>query len=251
MNTRNKTYMAVVWPVAGAVSLLVLWWLVIVVFDVEEYIAPTPLGVLKAIQADFSLLMWNLLPTMTEAISGFLLGNGFAILVAIAFVHSMTLERMYFPIAVLFNTIPIIALAPILIHVLGLGMAPKIAIATIICFFPTLVNMIRGFRACSTNELELMHVLSASRREIFFKLRLPRSLPFLFASLKITSTTAVIGAIVGEWIGSSQGIGALIIQATFNYRIGLLYAAIVVSSLFSLLLFALVVQAEKYFLKWN
>lgn len=251
MNVSRSKFASMVWPLCGAISLLALWWLVILVFEVEEYIAPTPLGVLQAVQADFNLLMWNLLPTLTEAISGFLLGNGLAILVAIAFVHSMTLERMYFPIAVLFNTIPIIALAPILIHLLGLGMAPKIAIATIICFFPTLVNMIRGFRSCSANELELMRVLSASRSEIFFKLRLPRSLPFLFASLKITSTMAVIGAIVGEWIGSSQGIGALIIQATFNYRVGLLYAAIVVSSLFSLLLFALVVQAEKYFLRWE
>jgi NitT/TauT family transport system permease protein len=124
-------------------------------------------------------------------------------------------------------------------------MTPKIVIASVICFFPTLVNMIRGLEAASANEQELFRILSASKSEIFWKLRLPRSLPMLFSSLRIASATAVIGAIVGEWIGSERGLGALIIQATFNYQSDRLYAAIVLSSAMSIALFGVVVAVER------
>ena len=102
-------------------------------------------------------------------------------------------ERAFYPIAVFINTIPIIAIAPILVLLLGNGYAPKIVIAALICFFPTLVNMVRGLQAVSPQMLELMRVLSASDREVLFKIRLQSSLPFLFAALKIASTTCVIG----------------------------------------------------------
>jgi NitT/TauT family transport system permease protein len=149
-----------------------------------------------------------------------------------------------------FNTIPILALSPIIILIFGLGMTPKIVIAAVICFFPTLVNMIRGLDSASDNEHELFRVLSATRSEIFWSLRLPRALPMLFSSLRIASATAVIGAIVGEWIGSDKGLGALIIQATFNYQSDRLYAAIVLSSSLSIALFCLVVLIERRIIKY-
>jgi len=239
------------WPVIGAVSIIALWYLIITVFDVKEYIAPAPHQVFAVVIDQFDLLMMNAVPTAQESVMGFFLGNTMAIVMAIVFVHSPLLERMYYPIAVLFNTVPIIAISPILVLIFGLGMTPKVVIAAVICFFPTLVNMIRGFKSVSNNELELMRILSANRREVFFKLRLRRSLPYLFSSLRIASTTCVIGAIVGEWVGANLGLGALIIQATFNYRSGLLYAAILVSSLLAITLFTIVVLLEKRFLRWQ
>ncbi|MFK7964049.1 MAG: ABC transporter permease [Burkholderiaceae bacterium] len=239
------------WPVLGAISIVVLWYLIISVFDVKEYIAPAPHQVFKEVIEQFDLLVLNAIPTAQESVMGFLLGNAMAIVMATVFVHSPLLERMYYPIAVLFNTVPIIAISPILVLIFGLGMTPKVIIAAVICFFPTLVNMIRGFKSVSSSELELMRILSANRREVFFKLRLRRSLPYLFSSLRIASTTCVIGAIVGEWVGANLGLGALIIQATFNYRSGLLYAAILVSSLLAITLFSIVVLLEKRYLRWQ
>ncbi|MGQ3031276.1 MAG: ABC transporter permease, partial [Ferrovibrionaceae bacterium] len=134
--------------------------------------------------------------------------------------------------------------------IFGLGMTPKIVIAAVICFFPTLVNMIRGLDSPSTNEHELFRVLSGTPWEVFWRLRLPRSLPMLFSSLRIASATAVIGAIVGEWIGSEKGLGALIIKATFNYQSDRLYAAIVLSSSLSIALFAVVVFIERRLIRY-
>src|SRR5690606_30126812 len=143
----------------------------------------------------------------------------------------------FFPIAVFMHTIPIIAVAPILVLIFGNGVTPKVIIAAMICFFPTLVNMVRGLKAVHPATLDLMRVLSASRSEIFWKVRLQSSLPCLFAALKIASTTGVIGAIVAEWIGSSFGLGALIIEATYNFRAPLLYATVFTAALLAVCLF--------------
>ena len=174
-----------------------------------------------------------------------------AILLAILFVHNKTMERTLFPIAVAVRTIPIIAIAPILVLLLGNGYAPKIVIAALICFFPTLVNMVRGLESVEASALELMRVLSATRRQILFKLRLPSSLPFLFAALKISTASSVIGAIVAEWIGADTGLGYLIVISTFEFRTGLLYATTVVASLLALGLFLSIVVLERLVIRWQ
>lgn len=238
-------------PVVTFLTLLVMWEVGVKIFDVKPYIAPAPSAVFQVLVTKFPMLMQNLLPTAIEAISGFLLGNLAAISIATAFAYKQSLEEAFFPIAVMVNTIPVVAKAPILVLLLGNGMEPKIAIAALICFFPTLVNMTRGLRDVNPQQLELMHVLSASPREVFVKVRLKNSLPYLFSALKIAASTAVIGAIVGEWIGSTVGIGALIIQATYSFDSPLLYATIVVGSVFSATFFGVISWMERYFLTWS
>ncbi len=238
-------------PVGAGILLLALWQVSVVLFHVRPFIAPAPTAVAATLYHKFALLIANLAPTATEALMGFVIGNCMAILAATLFVHQRAAEEAFFPIAVMFHTIPVMAYAPILVLMLGNGMEPKVAISALICFFPTLVNMTRGLRAVSPQQLELMRILSATRREIFFKLRLKSSLPYLFAALKIAAATSVIGAIVGEWIGATTGIGALIIQATYNFDSPLLYATIVVGSLFSGAFFGVISWLERFFLKWN
>ena len=123
-------------------------------------------------------------------------------------------------------------------------------IAALICFFPTLVNMVRGLQAISPQALELARILSASKSEVFWKMRLQSSLPFLFSALRIAATTSVIGAIVGEWVGATRGLGALIIEATFNFNSPLLYATVFLSSGLSVLMFALVALTERLVIRW-
>lgn len=238
-------------PALGAVSLVALWQFLLPWLGVPKYIMPTPWQVVQRIAADPFLLWENLLPTMVESILGFVIGNLAAVLLAIVFVYSKPIERAYFPVVLFLNTIPVLALAPIMVLIFGIGILPKIIIASIICFFPTLVNMTRGLDAVSANERELMHVLSASPAEIFWKLRVPRSLPYLFASLRISSTTCVVGAIVGEWIGANKGLGAVIIQSTFNYRSDLLYAAIILSSSLAVAIFLVVAAAERRIIRYQ
>ena len=232
-------------PCLGIALGIGVWAALVYLLKVPPFIAPSPEVVVATFVAKFDMLMDNLWPTAIEAIGGFLLGNLFAIGLATVFVHRKTLSETFFPIVVLINSIPVVAKAPILVLLLGNGIAPKIAIAAVICFFPTLVNMVRGLESVNPQAMELMRVLSASKAEVFFKLRLYNSLPYLFSALRISASTAVVGAIVGEWIGSNYGIGALIIQATYNFNSALLYATVFVGSIFSVLFFLAISLSER------
>jgi len=238
-------------PTAGILSALALWAGIVWLFNVPVFVAPSPQLVAYTLWTKIDVLLANLLPTAIEALAGFTLGNLAAILIATVFVHKKALEEAFFPVVVVVNTIPVVAKAPILVLLLGNGMEPKIAIAALICFFPTLVNMVRGLESVNPQAMELMRVLSASNREVFFKLRLRNSLPFLFSALKIAASTSVIGAIVGEWIGSTTGIGALIIQSTYNFDSAMLYATVLVGSAFSVLFFVTIVAVEQLVVRWQ
>jgi NitT/TauT family transport system permease protein len=238
-------------PLVGAAVVLGIWQAIIVGLQVPQYLAPSPLATWQALTSNFSLLLQNAWPTLIESVAGFLLGNGIAIALAIIFVYNRTLEQTFYPMAVVIRTIPVVAIAPILVLLLGQGYAPKIAIAALISFFPTLVNMVRGLESVDKQALELMHVLSASRVETFFKLRLINSLPYLFAALKIATGASVVGAVVAEWIGSNLGLGVLVVNATTEFRTPLLYATMAVASAMALLFFGFIVLMEKLVVRWE
>lgn len=238
-------------PLSTVVLLLIIWELGILIFGVPQYIAPAPSAVGATLFSDAGILWENFLPTLLESVAGFVVGNLVAILLAVMFVHNKLFESAFFPLAVFINTIPILAIAPILVLIFGNGLMAKVIIASLICFFPTLVNMVRGLESVSPQMIELARILSATKSEVFWKIRLQTSLPFLFSALKIASTTCVIGAIVGEWVGADKGLGALIIDSTFNFNAPLLYATVFVSSGLAVILFVSVTLAERMIVRWK
>ena len=248
---RSRPWRDTLAPFIAAAGLLAAWQIFAVAFSLPIYIAPTPAQVAHTLVTELPMLLRNFLPTALESLAGFVIGNTVAILLAVVFVHSRRLEAAFYPIAVFINTIPVLAKAPILVLIFGLGMTSKVVIAAFICFFPTLANMVRGLTSVNPQSLELMRVLSASKAEVFWKLRVPSSLPFLFSALKIASTTSVLGAIVGEWIGADLGLGALIIDATHNFRSPLLYATVFVASGWAVVFFAIVSFAERRIVTWK
>ena len=248
---RRKLWRTRMMPALGVFVLLFGWWAIVVGFNVKPFIAPSPFLVLETLYTKRAVLLDNIIPTALEAAGGFLIGNLVAILLATVFVHNKTLNDIFFPVALMFNAIPVVAKAPVLVLMMGNGVEPKIAIAALVCFFPTLVNMVRGLDAANPQAMELMRVLSASKTEVFFKLRLFSSLPYLFSALRIAASMSVIGAVVGEWIGATRGIGALIIQATYNFDSALLYSAIVMSATLSGTFFLIIALLERRIVKWQ
>jgi NitT/TauT family transport system permease protein len=248
---QRETWRRRILPCIGILIGIGAWAALVYIRKVPPFIAPSPLTVLETLISKFGLLMNNLWPTVVEAIGGFIIGNIVAVALATVFVHRKTISETFFPLVVLINSIPVVAKAPILVLLLGNGFAPKIAIAAVISFFPTLVNMVRGLESVNPQAMELMRVLSASEREVFVKLRIYNSLPYLFSALRISASSSVVGAIVGEWIGSNYGIGALIIQATYAFDSALLYATVFVGSAFSVLFFMSISVAEKLVVRWQ
>ena len=238
-------------PVVVIGALVLAWDLAIRLFAVPEYVIPTPGSVGQALVRERARLLDNAIPTIVESVGGFALGNLVAIAAALAFVHSNALERALYPVAVAVRTLPIVAIAPIFVLLLGNGYAPKIAIAALITFFPTLVNMVEGLESADPQALELMHVLSAGKTEIFRYVRWPSSLPYLFSAMRIASTSSVLGALVAEWIGTNKGLGYLIVLTTYDFRTALLYAAMVVTSAIALAFFFLVTLAEWMLVRWE
>jgi NitT/TauT family transport system permease protein len=229
---------------------LVVWQLAVVLLDVPAYIIPSPTEIAGELVIEGPDLIVDLGWTMLEAVLGFLVGSGIAIVTAVVFVHVPIVERAAFPWAIVLQTVPIIAIAPLLTIWFGFTLVPKVAIAAIICFFPVLVNTTRGLRAVSAEAFELMSVLSASRRQVLWRLRLPSSLPYVFAGLRVAATLSVIGAIVAEFTGADRGIGYVIVQASYRLDTRLMFAAIVLSSLGGILFFSLIGWLERRALRW-
>jgi ABC-type nitrate/sulfonate/bicarbonate transport system permease component len=210
-----------------------------------DYILPTPSRIATAFVMNTSLFARHVPITALEAALGFIIGNTAGVLLAILFVHSSTIERGVYPMAVAMRSVPFVALAPILVIWLGNGLTPKVIIAALVSFFPTLVNTTRGLRAVDPEALELMQTLSATPWQVLWRLRWPSAMPFLFSALKISAAGTVLGAVVAEWIGSDVGLGYVVLMTTYEFRIPLLWASIAVTSTMAMTLFGLVILAER------
>lgn len=248
---RRRSLSRLLVGMSGLIGLVVLWYAIVKIFSIPVYIVPSPIDVGVTMWKQRDVLLSNLWPTVIESVAGFAVGNALAIGLAIWFVHAKRVEQALFPVAVFVRTIPIVAIAPILVIIFGTGYTPKIIIAALISFFPTLVNVVRGLESVDQQAFELMRVLSANKREVFFKVRMYASLPYLFSALKIAATSSVIGALVAEWVGAEQGLGYLIIQSTYNFQTPLLYGAMIVASLFATIFFALIGLLERLVVTWE
>lgn len=215
----------------------------------REFFTPLPQGGPLA-----WLLLKDGLVTWTEAAAGFLLGGALGFLLAAWFVHSPLMERGLLPYAIASQTVPIVAIAPMVVVWLGTGMLSKVVIASYLTFFPVTVNSLRGFKSVEQDALDLMRSYASSRWQVFWKLRLPASLPYLFTALKISATLSVIGAIVGELpAGSTKGIGVAIVNAAqYNtFQPARLWVAIITAAAVGLAFYSLVVLAERRIVRWQ
>lgn len=254
MNTPDKRGASLVfrWLPAIGVAIVALgfWQLLTIWLRIPSFLLPSPWVILKELAQQQMRLLDNAAYTILEAVSGFVIATAVAFFTASSFMFSRFAEKAIYPWAIVLNTLPIIAIAPLLTLWLGYGLLPKIVIAAIVSYFPMLVNTVRGLRAVNLQTVELLNLWSASPWQIFRYLRVPSSLPYVFAGLKITSTLSVIGAIVGEFTGADKGIGFVIMSAGYNVNAKLLFAAIVYSSLAALIFFGVIVLLEQLVLSW-
>lgn len=235
-------------PAGFALGLIGIWEAAVHAFGVPAYLLPAPSAIFATVNRTLAL---HLLVTFSEALAGFALASAIAFCTAIAFVRSAALERGLFPIAIAVKTTPLVAIAPLLVLWLGTGWWSKVAAAALICFFPVLVNTVRGLKAADREYRELFRALHASDWQEFRRLRFPFSLPYLFAALKISSSLAVVGAIVGEFVGATQGLGYLIMVASAHLDTDILFSAIFASALAGIAMFQAIGFFEKRTVFWQ
>lgn len=227
------------------------WELLVRIFRINPLTLPSPSSILNALFTDFAFYLDHTGVTLYEALVGFVIGSALALIGGVLMAHSPTLERTLLPIAVLANVTPIVAIAPLLIIWFGFGSFPKMLIAAIITFFPMLVNSITGFRSIDQNNYEYLRSLHANKAEIFFKLRLPNSLPYLFSASKTCISLSVIGAVVAEWSGADKGLGNLVMVFSNYMQIEKMFAAIAMLAAMGIVLTTAIRIVEQRALYWH
>jgi NitT/TauT family transport system permease protein len=225
--------------------LLCAWEIFVRAFNIAAFILPPPTQILTKFVASYRLLLSHGSVTLIEALGGFFTGASAGLICAIAMARSRLIERMLYPLVISTQTFPKEALAPIFVIWFGFGLLPKVIIAGLISFFPVVVNTTRGLLSVDPLILDLMRALSASQQQIFLKVRLPNAIPYLFAALKMCITLSVIGAVVGEFVGASAGLGHLIRLANSELATDLMFSALIALGGMGTVLFLLVDGLEK------
>ena len=237
-------------PVALIITVLVVWELATWYWRIPEWLLPPPSGIALAAFASRSIMAPHIQQTLLETGVGLVLALATGLSLAVIVDVSTVLRRAVYPLLVASQTIPIIAIAPLLVIWLGYGILPKIIIVALVCFFPIVVSTADGLRSVDPDLVALLRTMGATRSQMFLKVRLPSALPSFFSGLKIAITYSVIGAIIGEWVGASRGLGVFMLRASNSFRTDWVFAAIIVVSLLSIVLFFMVVIIERLSLPW-
>ncbi len=247
----RERWVRILAPVLLLLVLLAAWEALVRGFHIQSFILPSPSQVVVAFVENFGLLSWHGAITFSEILLGLLLGAVGGFVLAIAVFYSPLLDKALYPLIIGSQMIPVFAIAPILIVWMGYGLWPKVTIAALICFFPLVVNVSDGLRQPTEQAVDLFRSLGATRAQIFWKLRLPASLPTVFSGLKVSATLAVVGATIGEWVGSHQGLGYLMLQSNARLRMNLVFAAILMLAILGLLLFGVLRIIERRVVHWR
>jgi NitT/TauT family transport system permease protein len=245
-SVRNSTY-----PLLGVFVIVLAWQFYTDIFHVSPIVLPSPLDVLRASIANWEALFSQSWPTFLESVLGFALAVMIGIPFAVCVAYSRVLNLTLYPILIATQSIPKVAVAPIILVWFGLGMQSKLVIAFLVAFFPIVVDTAAGIRATPPGLLELARSLRASPSQVFLKIQFPAALPFIFAGAKVAVTLAVVGAVIGEFVGSLSGLGNLLLTANSQLDSPLAWAALVWLSALGILLFAAVVVAERILTPWS
>lgn len=238
-------------PLVLLAAAIGLWELVVRAADVQDYLFPAPSAVASALVSDRGLLAHATLVTVREIVLGYLLAVALALVLAVVLHFSAALRRALLPILVLSQTVPTVLLAPILAILLGYGIGPKLVVVAIVCFFPIVVNAVDGLRATDAELIRMMRTLDATRVSLFRRVELPGALPSIFSGARVAATYAAVGAVFGEWAGSSAGLGFVMLQAQPALETARIFAAVVILSLLALALYGSVSVAERVLVPWE
>jgi NitT/TauT family transport system permease protein len=241
-------------PLAALVFVVVIggWEAAVRVLDIPAIVVPAPSAVIKALwdglgSADF---LSDVLVTLYEVVAGFALGAVFGLVLGGLIAQFPLLDKTVYPYVIAFQTIPKVAIAPIIVIWFGYGLSSKVIITAMIAFFPVLANTIVGLRATPADQIELMVAFTASGWQIFWKAKVPQALPYIFVGLDVSIVLSVIGAIVGEFVGAQAGLGYLILQRNFSFDMAGVFAILVVLSAMGMGLHAIVHTLQKRIVFW-
>jgi len=236
---------------ATSLVLLAVWELGSRMGWLPGYVVPSPHAVAVKLRETVSIMTGHAITTMLEILFGFLLATAGAVLLAMLVVFSRPIERVAYPWLVVLQVIPKVALGPLLVLWMGFGFFPKVLMAFLLAFFPIMIATIIGLRSLDANSVNLMRSMGASHWAIFRYMQMPTALPQVFGSLKVAMTLAVVGALVGEFVGGNEGLGYVLVVANGNLDSALLFVSLLWISVLALIFYGLVAYAERSCVSWH
>jgi NitT/TauT family transport system permease protein len=238
-------------PIIGILVFLTIWEVAVITLDIKSYLLPAPTEIFQTMTDRYPTLIEHGIITAYEMIIGYILAIVIGVPLAIFITASPTFDRFITPILLFFQTVPKIAIAPLFLIWFGFGMAPKVWVAFLISFFPIVIDTAVGLRSISPDMIDLARSMGATQRQIFIRFRIPTSLPYLFSGLKVAATLAVVGAVVGEFVGADRGLGYLLLVANSNLQTALVFATLVVLTMLGLVLFYIIEVLEHFLIPWH
>ena len=254
MRTRGRDLVLpalVVAGLLGAWELAARWDVLADALGIEPFLVPSPTEIAESLWDDRSLLAEDAWVTLQEVVAGLALALVAGAAIAVAMHVSPTLRRALYPLLVASQTVPVIAIAPILVVWFGFGIGPKLAIIALICFFPVTVNTLDGLRAVDPAQVKMMRTLDAGRWRILRRVEAPSALPYFLSGAKIAAAVAVIGAVFGEWSGADEGLGHLILVSQGQLQTARVFAAVFVLSLMAIALVAILTLVQRRYAWWG
>ena len=238
-------------PTFAIVGLVAVWQLSVMVFEIPAYLLPSPFRILTDSIEQAGTLGWHTLATLKTVLLGFLASVAISLPLAVFITSSKRVANTVYPILVLTQSIPKVALAPILVILLGTNELPRIVVTFLVAFFPLVIAVATGLSSVPGDLVELGRSYRGSAWQLLTRIRLPYAVPMIFSGLKVAVTLSVVGAVVAEFVNADAGLGYFIISSTAFFETGLAYAALIILSLMGIVLFQLVVIAERVFFPWS
>lgn len=238
-------------PIVFIIILLIIWEFIVNVGGIEKYILPAPTDVIEVLIKDFRNMIPHILATLYEGMVGFLIAIVISIILAIIMDMVPLIKRALYPVLVISQTIPTVALAPLFIIWFGFGALPKIIVVVIVCFFPIVISIVDGLEGVDNDLINHFKLMGASKINVFLHLKLPYGMINFFSGMRIAATYSIMGAVIGEWLGGDKGLGVYMTRARSAYALDKMFASIVIIVVISMGIFLLVSLMEKLFTPWN
>jgi len=238
-------------PFLFLIFIVVAWDLAIRIFKIPAYQIPAPADVVAVLWSDWPELLQQAWPTTYATLCGFLLSALFGIPIAMLIAGSKTVESYIYPLLVFSQSVPKVAIAPLFVVWFGFGIIPKVIAAFLLGFFPVVVSAVQGFKSVDLDMVDLARAMQGSRFQVFCAVNLPHALPAIFSGLKVSVTLAVVGAVVGEFVGSNSGIGYVMQRSIGTFDLPTMFAALVILALLGVILFWIVDRIERLVLPWH
>lgn len=238
-------------PAIFFIIILLIWQIVVDKGAVQRYILPSPTDVISALIEILPSIKVHIFTTLYEAFLGFIIAILFSLVLAILMDNFKIVKKALYPLVIISQTVPIVAIAPLFVIWFGFGIMPKVVVVVLVCFFPIVISLLDGLESVDEDIISLLKTMGASKMQIFKIAKFPASMTSFFSGIKVAATYSIMGAVIGEWLGGSYGLGVYMLRVKHSYNLDKMFAVILIIVVLSIILFKIIDVVQNILMPWQ